>query len=708
MGVENCSDKGNAAIQRLPRALRGGHGAQQQRGQQTLRLNKINNWKVNKHAKVQRRGKGHEMRRRERYAAEREQREATARRDMAQRVAYDGVIRVLVERMSAARAAEQAAQRQVVRLQREAQQREAQKRDLEQSLRQQHPARWELKGMHHVLEREAWRMRRDARAGQANRELQQKIKDLKAEKAQLKRWLRDGVRSGVRSGRHQQGARRDVPRDVTTDERDPSAKAIADAKGMMKIFPRGAGTVIPALLGVVEDAAVAKKVAEQRAESCSTAMKGAAAMIQVMLRERLRAALLAMRERYVWGCHAAVLSRLWSAQREVVQGRTTMKALRMRARRGAVFEMVRIAQAVSRDPLHSVLQRMRHNCSLDAALQVSPYGQQEEECRRLHQAMEQCRQDGYALTLRVRHMESRAMVRVARAVQIVRHTLLLRATVRRMWEAFDWEQSEDCCDHIEGRGAQPQTCDGGDATSSGRWRTFSSTLRTVVMTKSGERTVAEQCVRAKLALANAALMRQAVTMAYNNWWRTGAEYWCGWMSDQLEGMEEDLEHAYMRIDYLEMDRRRRTLYEESPQGGNMGDTGTGLGNSKDEADNEFNEEEDDDEEELNRRRRRREVWGDEEDEDEEDYEVEQADLMWEQIMNAPVESADDDVTQLHRLPAEYDDYMTRHVGRTSASRREAQDMRAEAADDGGRREGSTMQRREARCRGHTGQGNAGP
>ena len=84
MGVENCSDKGNAAIQRLPRALRGGHGAQQQRGQQTLRLNKINNWKVSKHAKVQRRGKGHEMRRRERYAAEREQREATARRDAAQ------------------------------------------------------------------------------------------------------------------------------------------------------------------------------------------------------------------------------------------------------------------------------------------------------------------------------------------------------------------------------------------------------------------------------------------------------------------------------------------------------------------------------------------------------------------------------------------------------------------------------------------------
>ena len=116
--------------------------------------------------KPQRRGRGHAQRRRELYAADQAQREALARRDVAQQAAYKGVMLTMAKNTATARSALKEAHQTIARLQREAQREATLRQDLESSLRRRHPATWEIKGMHHVLDRETWRMRRDERFGQ--------------------------------------------------------------------------------------------------------------------------------------------------------------------------------------------------------------------------------------------------------------------------------------------------------------------------------------------------------------------------------------------------------------------------------------------------------------------------------------------------------------------------------------------------------------
>lgn len=174
--------------------------------------------------KTQRRGRGHAQRRRELYAADQAQREALARRDVAQRAAYKGVMLTMAKNTATARSALKEAHRTIARLQREAQREATLRQDLESSLRRRHPAAWEIKGMHHVLDRETWRMRRDERFGQAYRDIQQKVRELKAERVELKKRLRaDGRRPGpARRGVTAEGRCSEIcytvePRDTPAD-----------------------------------------------------------------------------------------------------------------------------------------------------------------------------------------------------------------------------------------------------------------------------------------------------------------------------------------------------------------------------------------------------------------------------------------------------------------------------------------------------------
>ena len=174
--------------------------------------------------KPQRRGRGHAQRRRELYAADQAQREALARRDVAQQAAYKGVMLTMAKNTATARSALKEAHRTIARLQREAQREATLRQDLESSLRRRHPATWEIKGMHHVLDRETWRMRRDERFGQAYRDIQQKVHELKAERMELKKRLRaDGRRPGpARRGVTAEGRCTEVcytvePRDTPAD-----------------------------------------------------------------------------------------------------------------------------------------------------------------------------------------------------------------------------------------------------------------------------------------------------------------------------------------------------------------------------------------------------------------------------------------------------------------------------------------------------------
>ena len=138
MGNKNCSYKGNAANRDCPGSRATG-AARGTRGLQTDNVRRKNKWKENRRDRPQRRGQGHAQRRRELYAADQAQREALARRDVAQQSAYKGVLLAMAENTAMARSALEDAHRKIERLQREAQREAALRQELESSLRRRHP-----------------------------------------------------------------------------------------------------------------------------------------------------------------------------------------------------------------------------------------------------------------------------------------------------------------------------------------------------------------------------------------------------------------------------------------------------------------------------------------------------------------------------------------------------------------------------------------